>query len=67
MKSACLTDDLTVKNNNVDALTREAAGLSTCPDTEMVCCHDLNKKEVPDEFISEEYDQCKTYSEIGYR
>ena len=44
LKDACLIDVLTVKNNNVEAFIREAAEHSTCPDTEMVCCHDLNKK-----------------------
>ena len=34
LKEACLTDDLTAhRNNNVDALIREAAEQSTCPDT----------------------------------
>ena len=68
LKEACLTDDLTAhRNNNVDALIREAAEQSTCPDTEMVCCHELNKKEIPDESISEEQNQCQMHSEIGYR
>ena len=67
LKGACVNDVLTVKNNNVEAFIREAAEQSTCPDTEMVCCHELNKKEIPDESISEEQNQCQMHSEIGYR
>ena len=67
LKDACLIDVLAVKNNNVEAFIREAAEQSTCPDTEMVCCHELNKKEIPDESISEEQNQCQMHSEIGYR
>ena len=67
LKDTCLIDVLTVKNNNVEAFIRDAAEQSTCPDTDMVCCHDLNKKEIPDESISEEQNQCQKHSEIGYR
>ena len=66
-KVACLTVDLTLFNNNFEASQREEAEQSICPDTEMVCCHELNKKEIPDESISEEQNQCQKHSEIGYR
>ena len=67
LKGACVIDVLTVKNSNVEAFIREAAEQSTCPNTEMVCCHDFNKKEIPGESISEEQNQCQKHSEIGYR
>ena len=67
LKGACVIDILTVKNSNVEAFIREAAEQSTCPNTEMVCCHDFNKKEIPGESISEEQNQCQKHSEIGYR
>ena len=77
LKGACLTDVLTVKNSNVEAFIREAAEQSICPDTEMVCCHDLNKKEIPDEtdvekdVITDDYNPeveiCSEYESEGYR
>ena len=67
MKGACVFDVLTVKNNDVETFIRDAAEQSSCPGTEMVCCHDLNRKKIPGESISEEQNQCQKHSEIGYR
>ena len=83
LKEACLTDDLTAHRNygadcdydmdydyDFDALIRESAEQSTCPDKEMVCCHELNKKEVPDEEKSYDYEinlKCYEFRKEGYR
>ena len=68
LKEACLTNDLTAhRNNNVDALIREAAEQSTCLDKEMVCCHDHNI-ELPDEYYDYEINpKCFEYRKEGYR
>ena len=68
LKDACEANRIqAVENDNVEPLLALVAEQSTCPDTEMVCCHELNKKEIPDESISEEQNQCQMHSEIGYR
>ena len=71
LKEACLTDDLIAhRNSNVAAWIREAAEQSTCPDKEMVCCHDLNKEEVPDEEKNYDYEinlKCFEFKKEGYR
>ena len=72
MQSACVTDVLTVKNNNVEAFIREAAEQSTCPDTEMLCCHDLNKKEIETsnsetDYYDQEQESCSSYENEGFR
>ena len=53
-----------------DALIRESAEQSTCPDKKMVCCHELNKKEVPNEENSYDYEinlKCYEFRKEGYR
>ena len=69
LKEACLTDDLIAhRNSNVAAWIREAAEQSTCPDKEMVCCHELNK--VPNEEKNYDYEinlKCFEFKKEGYR
>jgi hypothetical protein len=71
LKEACFIDDLTAhRNYNVDALIKDAAEQSTCPDKEMVCCHELNTDEVPD--VEKNYDyeinlKCFEFKKEGYR